>query len=241
LLGLGLLGLIVLLVTNFRSGLILLLPYTVFTVLFVTSSVNRHINHAVSYPVLAVGVGAGVSLFVGLWLVGRQSRWRGASLLAMPMVAAFVPVAIATGGGFQQIATDWRYQDPRVKAIDALATGQYGGKIVIATELRVHPAERERLSGGASAQVLPLEQIAQCDFSPDATLVLPTSVTTWREAAARRIGEIKPANELNTSLQRLMSNVTPSAQFGSNETVLDYNFTDPQLVIVKASDLTACA
>jgi hypothetical protein len=89
--------------------------------------------------------------------------------------------------------------------------------------------------------VLPLEQIIQCDFSPDTTLVLPTSVTTWREAAARRIGEIKPANELNTSLQRLISNVTPSAKFGTNETVLDYNFTDPQLIIVKASDLTACA
>jgi hypothetical protein len=107
--------------------------------------------------------------------------------------------------------------------------------------LRVHPAERERLSGVASAQVLPLERITQCDFSPDTTLLLPTSVTTWREAAARRIGEIKPANELNADLQRLVSNVTPSAQFGSNETVLDYNFTDPQLVIVKASDLTACA
>jgi hypothetical protein len=128
-----------------------------------------------------------------------------------------------------------------VKAIDALATGQYGSNIVMATELRVHPAERERLSGVATARVLPLEQIAQCDFSPDTTLVLPTSVTTWREAAARRIGEIKPANELNADLQRLISNVTPSAQFGTNETVLDYNFTDPQLVIVKAGDLTACA
>jgi hypothetical protein len=241
LLGLGLLGLVVVLLINFRSGLILLLPYGFFTVLFVTSSVNRHINHAVSYPVLTVGVGAGVSLFMGLWLVGRQRRWRGASLLAVPMVAAFVPVGLAMAGGFQQIATDWRYQDPRVKAIDALATGQYGSNIVMATELRVHPAERERLSGVATARVLPLEQIAQCDFSPDTTLVLPTSVTTWREAAARRIGEIKPANELNADLQRLISNVTPSAQFGTNETVLDYNFTDPQLVIVKAGDLTACA
>jgi hypothetical protein len=223
------------------SWIVVYLPTIMLTAVMAASNVNRHGNHLPTYPVLAVGVGAGVSLFVGLWLVGRQNRWRGASLLAVPMVAAFVPVGLAVGGGFQQIATDWRYQDPRVQAIDVLATGQHGGNILIATELRVHPAERERLSGVASAQVLPLERITQCDFSPDTTLLLPTSVTTWREAAARRIGEIKPANELNTSLQRLISNATPSAQFGSNETVLDYNFTDPQLVIVKASDLTACA
>jgi hypothetical protein len=238
---LSLIGVVSVLFVRPKDWLIAFVPSTVFTLYMSTSIVNRHFSHSITYPVLAMGVGAGVSLFVGLWLVGRQNRWRGASLLAVPMVAAFVPVGLAVGGGFQQIATDWRYQDPRVKAIDVLATGQHGGNILIATELRVHPAERERLSGVASAQVLPLERITQCDFSPDTTLLLPTSVTTWREAAARRIGEIKPANELNADLQRLVSNVTPSAQFGSNETVLDYNFTDPQLVIVKASDLTACA
>jgi hypothetical protein len=238
---LSLIGVVSVLFVRPKDWLIAFVPSTVFTLYMSTSIVNRHFSHSITYPVLAVGVGAGVSLFVGLCLLGRQQRWRGASLLAVPMVAAFVPVGLAMAGGFQQIATDWRYQDPRVKAIDALATGQYGSNIVMATELRVHPAERERLSGVATARVLPLEQIAQCDFSPDTTLVLPTSVTTWREAAARRIGEIKPANELNADLQRLISNVTPSAQFGTNETVLDYNFTDPQLVIVKAGDLTACA
>jgi len=241
LLGLGLFGLVVLLLTNFTSGLILELPYAVFTLLFITSSVNRHINHAVSYPVLAVGVGAGVSFFIGLWLVARQRRWRGSSLLAVPMVAVFLPVGLAVAGGFQQIATDWRYQDPRVEAIDALATGQYGGTIVFATELRVHPAERERLSGVASAQVLPLEQIVTCDFSPDTTLVLPTSVTTWREVAARRIGEIKPPNQLNASLQQLLTNTNSAAKFGTNETVLDYNFTDPEVIIVRAADIASCA
>jgi len=241
LLGLGLFGLVVLLLTSFSRGLILELPYAVFTLLFITSSVNRHINHAVSYPVLAVGVGAGVSFFIGLWLVARQRKWRGSALLAVPMVAVFVPVGLAVAGGFQQIVTDWRYQDPRVEAIDALATGQYGGTIVFATELRVHPAERERLSGVASAQVLPLEQIVACDFSPDTTLILPTSVTTWREAAARRIGETKPPNELNASLQQLLANANSAAKFGTNETVLDYNFTDPEVIIVRATDIASCA
>ena len=241
LLGLAFAGTILILILQPKKWLIAFLPTTAFTLYMSTSIVNRHFSHSITYPVLAVGVGAGVSFFIGLWLVARQRKWRGSSLLAVPMVAVFFPVGLAVAGGLQQIATDWRYQDPRVEAIDALATGQYGGTIVFATELRVHPAERERLSGVASAQVLPLEQIVACDFSPDTTLVLPTSVTTWREAAARRIGEIKPPNELNASLQQFLTNSNSAAKFGTNETVLDYNFTDPEVIIVRATDIASCA
>jgi len=235
------LGILYVILTAPKSALVVFFPLGIMTAYMSTSIVNRHFSHSITYPVLAVGVGAGVSFFVGLWLVARQRKWRGSSLLAVPMVAVFVPVGLAVAGGFQQIVTDWRYQDPRVEAIDALATGQYGGTIVFATELRVHPAERERLSGVASAQVLPLEQIVACDFSPDTTLVLPTSVTTWREAAARSIGEIKPPNELNASLQQLLANANSAAKFGTNETVLDYNFTDPEVIIVRATDISSCA
>jgi hypothetical protein len=205
-----------------------------------TSAVNRHGSHSISYPAVALGVGIAISLFAALFSLSKFKvllvRLGFGALLA----GALVPVAIEVAQGAQQIIRDWRYEDPRVIAINQLSSGSYGDRAIIATELRVHPAERERLRGFSQIDVKPLEEILACEFEGDEAIMLPGAVTTWREAAARRIGDIKPPNLQDQELQRLLQRAKVSWTAGTAETVLDYNFEDPRVVIVKGLDLKAC-
>jgi hypothetical protein len=124
--------------------------------------------------------------------------------------------------------------------VEKLTTEALKGDVVIAQELRVHPAQRALVSAVRPVSTAPLKDILECKFTGNVLLALPVSVTTWRDAAANEAGAPVDANPIDMQLQSFIKRSEPLALFGESKVVLDYNFVNPRLGLYAVADLTGC-
>jgi 4-amino-4-deoxy-L-arabinose transferase-like glycosyltransferase len=236
----SLLGIITICLLRPRECVILLTPYALITGVLVASAVNRHVNHSVTYPLLAIGLGASVALCWGLFLALQSIGPKSRAAFGILALTTLLPLLIAVLKGLDGAIADIQYKDPRTKLIEKLTTNASKGNVVIAQELRVHPAQRALVSAVRPVSTAPLKEILDCRFTGDVLLALPISVTTWREAAAKEAGAPVAPNFLDLQLKTFIKESKALARFGQSSVVLDYNFVNPGLGLYAAHDIEFC-
>jgi hypothetical protein len=236
----ALLGIVTICFLRPREGVILLTPYALITAVLVASAVNRHVNHSVTYPLLAIGLGATIALCWGLFLLFKGIGPKSLTVFGMLGILALSPLIFAVSKGLGGAIADSRYKDPRTMLVEKLTIETLKGDVVIAEELRVHPAQRALVSAVRPVSTAPLKDILECKFTANVLLALPISVTTWRDAAANEAGAPVDANPIDMQLWSFIKRSEPLALFGESKVVLDYNFVNPRLGLYAVADLAGC-
>ena len=216
--------------------LVLLLP-TVYFLYMIQMKVNFHRNLTLIYPFFALLYGSACDLIYATAKVISEKYYKPSLILIGVGLIVLIVVFISSLGWSEMrnsLAVN-RSRDSRTIIIDKI-DGLKANKIYIASELRIHDWDMKRLS--TPHQSLTLSEIYSCPSRVNNGLVLlPAQIGTVFPSEEERQVVRNFAGKLK-ALDRNVALIREGKQ--ESETLLDIYSTDPELLVLRGTDLNNC-